>query len=425
MSTDRTLIKTLVFQVAVESDNEYLLYEACTEARRVYNQTIWLAKAGMDWGAIPSKLADEAGLIKNTTQRIVDKALGAMENYDEDDDVGLPSHTKTGPYPLRSNFDEGYTLSLTESGEIAFRISAKPYKHVTGILNGAVPHKDILEAALTGDKWKLTTAEVLWRDGTPELHINVTNTEQTVRDRSDSRTVVGMDVNEDNVALTALSSGGIEDTLVIDFPELKFERHCYFTIRKRVQKAGKRSMHHTLEGREERFVHDRLHKLARHIVEWAQKFEKPCIVFEDLKEMRDSIDYGTRMNRRLHRLPFRALQFYTSYKAAFERIPTVRIDPEYTSQRCPMCGHTERANRNKKRFKCRSCGHQDHSDRSASVNIALKGIESHQDWNVPALNSLPVVRTVRRQASGDVDAPTVTSAPDRGNHAEGSAGVLD
>jgi putative transposase len=28
-------------------------------------------------------------------------------------------------------------------------------------------------------------------------------------------------------------------------------------------------------------------------VEWSQQFEKPCIVFEDLKEMRDSIDYGT------------------------------------------------------------------------------------------------------------------------------------
>jgi len=85
--------------------------------------------------------------------------------------------------------------------------------------------------------------------------------------------------------------------------------------------------------------------VSRHIVEWSRQFEKPCIVFEDLKEMRDSIDYGTRMNRRLHHLPFRALQFYTSYKASFKGIPTVWINPEYTSQRCPMCGHTEYANR--------------------------------------------------------------------------------
>ena len=113
----------------------------------------------------------------------------------------------------------------------------------------------------------MTTSETLWQDGEPELHVNVTNTEQTVRDKQDSRTVVGVDVNEDNAALTALFEDGVEDTLVIDFPEIKFERHHYFTMRKRVQNAGKDSIHDTLEGREERFVRDRLHKVSRHIVE--------------------------------------------------------------------------------------------------------------------------------------------------------------
>ena len=60
---------------------------------------------------------------------------------------------------------------------------------------------------------------------------------------------------------------------------------------------------------------------------------------------------------------------------------------------------------NKKRFKCEDCEHQDHSDRGASVNTAVKGIRNHQDWNMPALNSLPIVRKVRRRASGVVDAP--------------------
>jgi len=72
-----------------------------------------------------------------------------------------------------------------------------------------------------------------------------------------------------------------------------------------------------------------------------------------------------------------------------------------------MCGHTERGNRNKKRFKCKGCEHQDHSDRGVSVNIAVKGVKK-LDWNVPALNNLPVVRKVRRQASRAVDDPTVT-----------------
>ena len=408
MTDSQTLVKTLDFQLDIQSDNEGLLYDATLETRRVYNETIRLAKEGVDWDSISPRVEDDADLVKNTTQRIVAKTLGAMENYYEYDDFGKPSHTKDGTYPLRANYKEGYNLSLTDDGDVAFRISAKPYKHVKGVLDGSDAHLDLLKTALTGDEWTVTTSETLWRDGEPELHVNIRNTEQTVRDKQDSQTVVGVDVNEDNVALTALSEDGVEDTLVIDFPEIKFERHRYFTMRKRVQHAEKSSMHDTLEGREERFVHDRLHKVSRHVVEWSRQFEKPCIVFEDLKEMRDSIDYGTRMNRRLHHLPFRALQFYTSYKAAFEGIPTGWINPEYTSQRCPMCGHTERANRNKKRFKCRSCSDQDHSDRSASVNIAVKGIKKHQDWNVPALNSLPQVRKVRRRASGAVDAPTAT-----------------
>lgn len=425
MTTEQALIKTLDFQLDIQSDSESLLRDVCLESRSVYNETIRLAKQGVDWDAIPDRVADDANLVKNTTQRVVAKALGAMENYYEYDDFNQPSHTKDDAYPLRANYEEGYNLSLTDDGDVAFRISAKPYKHVKGVLEGSDAHLDILKTALTGDEWKIGTAEALFHNENAELHVNVTNTEQTVGDKQDSRTVVGVDVNEDNVALTVLSEDGVEDTLVIDFPEIKFERHRYFTMRKRVQNAGKDSIHDTLEGREERFVRDRLHKVSRHIVEWSHQFEKPCIVFEDLKEMRDSIDYGTRMNRRLHHLPFRALQFYTSYKASFEGTPTGWIDPYKTSQRCPMCGHAEQANRNKKRFKCRSCGHQDHSDRGASVNIAVKGIKKHQDWNVPALNSLPVVRTVRRQASGAVDAPTVTHPTVRGYQADGRVGVSD
>jgi len=60
------------------------------------------------------------------------------------------------------------------------------------------------------------------------------------------------------------------------------------------------------------------------------------------------------MNRRLHSLPFAALQDMMSYKAVWKGIPCDKVDPEYTSQRCPRteCQYTERGNRHKKRFKC-------------------------------------------------------------------------
>ena len=182
MTDTQALVKTLDFQLDIQSDNESLLYDATLEARSAYNETIHLAKQGVDWEAIPNRVTDDADLVKNTTQRIVAKALGAMENYYEYDDFGKPSHTKDGAYPLRANYEEGYNLSLTGDGDVAFRISAKPYKHVKGVLEGDDAHLDILKTALTSDEWRIGTAEALFHDDTAELHVNVTNTEQTVRE---------------------------------------------------------------------------------------------------------------------------------------------------------------------------------------------------------------------------------------------------
>jgi putative transposase len=55
----------------------------------------------------------------------------------------------------------------------------------------------------------------------------------------------------------------------------------------------------------------------------------------------------------------------------------IAVDPEHTSQQCPKCGHTEKANRNKKihLFCCKSCGYQSNDDRIGAMNLRQKGIE--------------------------------------------------
>ena len=402
---DQNLTKTLTLQLLFDDEeSERKVFESTQESRSVYNDTIRLAKQGEDWDDIRRQMEQDANLVKNNTQLVVKKALEAME---DDDDDNMPSHTKTGPYPLRMNHTEGYTLSLTDEGDVAFRISPQPYHPVRGTVVGDPAHLDVLKTALSSDEWKIGTAEALFTDGRPELHVNVTHQTQTVRDKADSETVIGVDVNEDNIALTAIDETGVLDTLVIDFPEINSERHRYFTMRKRMQNAGKSSYKNVVRDREYRFVHDRLHKLSRAVVEFAKRFPDPCIALEDLKDMRGSIDYGTRMNRRLHAMPFRATQVFIAYKAAFEAIPIASVDAEYTSQGCALtaCEHAERANRRRNRFNCKSCGHQDHADRNASVNVAKRGLEKCL-LDVPALKNLPQVRKVRRWASGRVNRPT-------------------
>ena len=251
----KSLTKTLVFQLQPDENGQQLLNESFLEARRVYNETIRRAKDGDDWGNIRQELESEADLVNNTAQLVVQKSLEAMENYYEYDDYNQPSHTKDGAYPLRSNYEEGYNLFL-EDDCIRYRISAKPYNPVKGTLCGSPDDLEQLRHAIESDVWRVGTSEAMKRNGNYELHINITHTEAEVRDKQDSRTVVGVDINEDCVALAALHEDDIVDSVVIDFPGIKEERHRYFTMRKRMQNAGKSSFDRAFEQKEERFVHD-------------------------------------------------------------------------------------------------------------------------------------------------------------------------
>ncbi|MFJ8537099.1 zinc ribbon domain-containing protein [Streptomyces sp. NPDC093591] len=58
---------------------------------------------------------------------------------------------------------------------------------------------------------------------------------------------------------------------------------------------------------------------------------------------------------------------YTTLKASLE---AGNLDAAYTSQRCPRCGHTERANRpTRDHFCCRRCGLAGPADIVAGVNV--------------------------------------------------------
>ena len=45
------------------------------------------------------------------------------------------------------------------------------------------------------------------------------------------------------------------------------------------------------------------------------------------------------------------------------------VNPAYTSQTCPSCGHVSRKNRSGIKFKCDSCGRKAHADWVGATNI--------------------------------------------------------
>lgn len=419
-----SLTRTLVCELAIDEGSPRLLTQGQREARRVVNEVFRLDREGYDWNQIEDIVTDRSTHVKNTTQQLVEKATDALERYYDEDDYGRPHPNYEDPFPLRMNHGEGYALTLDEeSGAVEFRITAQKGTFVRGTLQSSLDQLEMLQTALTDEEWRVGTAEVISAERGYELHINITHETATVRSEETATTFVGVDVNENNVALAAVMESGVHDSMVVEYPEIKQRRHEFFTIRKRMQLAGQTTFETTVQDREKRFVHDRLHQVSREVVEWVEQFDNPVFVFEDLKDIRDDIEYGTRMNRRLHSLPFAQLQNFVSYKAAWNGIPSMKVNPEYTSQECLSCGHTERGNRAKKRFKCVECGFQDHADRKAAVSISAKGL-AELDRNVPALNNLPVVR-VRRQrngASGPPDHDPRSAV--QGHYADGERGSV-
>jgi transposase len=64
------------------------------------------------------------------------------------------------------------------------------------------------------------------------------------------------------------------------------------------------------------------------------------------------------------------------YKASLVGSKVIVVDPKYTSQTCPKCGHVEKSNRNKKThtFKCKTCGYTSNDDRIGAINLQAKGV---------------------------------------------------
>jgi len=296
------LTQTLSFGLDIHTGSGDDLQTGCLEARRIRNETNRLDRQGWDWNDIKSTVVDNADHVNNTTQLIVDKALGELETYhdNKDDGWGRPYPYIDESYPMVMNHGEGYRLFLENDGTVRFRITATRGTHVKGELRGSPDHFNRLQTVFNDNEWRVGTAEVVHKHDEWRLHVTVTHETHHVASKHDADTIVGVDVNEDCIALAAMSRGGsVEDSVVFEYPSVKEKRHEFFTKRKRMQKAEQTAFETVVKTEERDYVHDRLHKVSREVVDWISQFTDPVIVFEDLKDMRESIDYGTRMNRRL------------------------------------------------------------------------------------------------------------------------------
>ena len=152
--------------------------------------------------------------------------------------------------------------------------------------------------------------------------------------------LLGIDLNEKTIDLAIVKPDKVE-FIKMDISEAKHIRDRYFRKRRSIQSKTSRKTKSRLlakySGREKRRVNTILHKASKIIAKIVEE-EKAIPVMEKLKGIRRRIRYGKRMNRRLHGMPFRKIQFYISYKSIEHGFKPEFVNPKNTSRICPMCG---------------------------------------------------------------------------------------
>src|SRR2546421_5072326 len=209
-------------------------------------------------------------------------------------------------------------------------------KHVTLIQKGA----EIGAAQLWYDKPKkqfylLVTFEVEVANPTPETH----------------KQVVGVDVGIRYLAVTSTTRG--ECTFHSGKSIVPKANH-YARLRKRLLHKGTRSATRRLvqiSRRERRLKQDANHVVSKRIVE---QHPHSLIGLENLTDIRERTrrKHGKRAsqkqrkaNARQSQWSYAELHAYIAYKALLHASMAIKVDAHYTSQACPMCAHTCKANR--------------------------------------------------------------------------------
>jgi IS605 OrfB family transposase len=178
---------------------------------------------------------------------------------------------------------------------------------------------------------------------------------------------LGVDLGEKNIATT--SDGEIHTAETIERNRLNHQR-----MRDELQAKGTKSTRRKLKrlaGKQRRFQTDINHQISKRLVADAKR-TKRGIALEDLTHIRQR----TRVNGKEQRAKrsnwsFAQLGAFIEYKAKMAGILVEVVDPAYTSQRCFVCGHIEKANRKSQgEFLCCSCGHMAHADVNAAKNIS-------------------------------------------------------
>ena len=143
-------------------------------------------------------------------------------------------------------------------------------------------------------------------------------------------------------------------------------RRKYFWFRRKLGREKKLRAIKKIEHKEKRIVNDELHKIAKDIVDEAER-HNAIIAIGNLNGVRNN-NKGRKVSRKVN-LPFYRMKEYIKYKASEIGILVIEVPEFNTSKQCSKCGSMNTKRPSQGVFICKDCGYQINADVSGAKNI--------------------------------------------------------
>jgi len=191
---------------------------------------------------------------------------------------------------------------------------------------------------------------------------------------------IALDTNEDS--LDGVEADGETSRLLsVPFGGVRQVQATHFRRRQLLakKKARDRRVLRRLLAREGRREKDRvlqrLHRVSKALVTVGNR-KRAAIILEDLT-LRGAGGRSRRMNRRLSSWPRSEIHRQIEYKAALAGVPVIKVNPQWTSKTCPVCG-ARRRDRVGQDFVCLHCDWEMDRQINAGMNILKTALASNE-----------------------------------------------
>ena len=367
---------TAKVQISVTSDSKVLLDEtmsvysnACNYVSNYVFRTHDLKQFSLN-KVLYSTLRERFGLKSQMAQSVFKTVIARYKTILENQKEWIQPSFKKPQYDLVWNRDYSLKQSCFSVNTLNGRVKL-PYftKGMSKYFDHTI--------------YKFGTAKLVNKHGKYFLHIPVTyDVEES--NISDICNVVGIDRGINFVVATYDSK---HKSGFVTGKSIKQKRAHYSKLRKELQMRHTPSARRRIKAigqRENRWMQDVNHCVSKALVENNPKHT--LFVLEDLSGVRNATERVKTKDRYVSvSWSFYDLEQKLIYKAKQNQSTVIKVDPRYTSQCCPVCGHIEKSNRNKKirLFTCKNCGYKSNDDRIGAMNLYRMGINYLEDSQVP------------------------------------------